>query len=184
MTSVREEGLKRRNARTQAVNTTATKRVLTTVAAAALWLAGAGGGFAADAPTGPTYTNSLGMGLVRFEPGTFTMGVGTNLRVADIDFKAVEYDEQPAHPVTLTAPFYVLTVRVSNAQFLQAGLGAVQGNGGRVSWERAAAFCDWLSRKEGLSYRLPTEAEWEYVRRNPQTVGDFDLEWVSVDVRG
>jgi len=29
-----------------------------------------------------------------------------------------------------------------------------------VSWEDAAAFCEWLSRKEGLVYRLPTDAEW------------------------
>ena len=31
-----------------------------------------------------------------------------------------------------------------------------------VSWNDAVAFCDWLSRKEGKTYRLPTEAEWEY----------------------
>ncbi|MCP1386255.1 SUMF1/EgtB/PvdO family nonheme iron enzyme [Runella salmonicolor] len=31
-----------------------------------------------------------------------------------------------------------------------------------VSWHDAVAFCDWLSKKDGKVYRLPTEAEWEY----------------------
>ena len=30
----------------------------------------------------------------------------------------------------------------------------------KVSWEDAQAFCAWLSRKEGKTYRLPTDAEW------------------------
>src|SRR5262249_41460412 len=35
----------------------------------------------------------------------------------------------------------------------------------QVSWEDALEFCARLSRKTGRSYRLPTEAEWEYACR-------------------
>lgn len=35
----------------------------------------------------------------------------------------------------------------------------------QVSWKEALAYCEWLSKRSGKMYRLPSELEWEYVAK-------------------
>jgi len=122
-----------------------------------------------------SYTNSLGMRFIRIPPGTFTMGSGNDPYLEDNGSN--DYDEQPAHLVKISQPFYMLETKVADIHYQQAGLG---GSAADVSWNDAAAFCEWLSNLEGKKYRLPTEAEWEYVCKNPQGVLDMSSgEWVQ-----
>jgi len=124
---------------------------------------------------GPVWTNSLGMTFIRVMPGTFTMGVRDGHRIQDSG--SDDYDEQPAHQVTISKPFYMLQTKVSQTHYQQAGL---PGSASDVTWNDADAFCKWLSQQDGFSYRLPTEAEWEYVYENPGSVQNMSgREWTN-----
>jgi len=138
-------------------------------------------GSSARMPDGQTFTNSIGMKFVRIAPGSFMMGIESELLPKDLAKKKYQLDgdldEQPVHKVTISRPFYMGIYEVSNAQYerfdpthryLRGKLGFSIDNDEAVvfvSWHDAKAFCGWLSKKEGLSYRLPTEAEWEYACR-------------------
>ncbi|HUW18041.1 MAG TPA: SUMF1/EgtB/PvdO family nonheme iron enzyme [Sedimentisphaerales bacterium] len=122
-----------------------------------------------------TYTNSLGMLFVRIPPGTFTMGQGDGHRIQDSG--TLDYDEQPEHTVKISKPFYILATRVADEHYQQSGL---PGSASDVSWDDANNFAAWLGGLEGKTYRLPTEAEWEYVCNNHSMVQDMNSrQWVQ-----
>jgi len=86
------------------------------------------------------------------------------------DLRHGDYDEVPRHKVTITQPFYMSETEVTIDQFRQfqkeyPGYDKFRPYASAISWHDAAAFCEWLSKKEGKPYRLPTEAEWEYACR-------------------
>jgi len=114
----------------------------------------------ADRQPDKVITNSIGMKLVWIPPGTFQMGSN-------------DYDtEKPLHTVTITKGFYMGVYEVTQEQY-QKVMGnnpsAFKGNDNlpveTVSWNDAREFCTQLCQKEGKTYRLPTEAEWEYACR-------------------
>ena len=113
--------------------------------------------------------------LTRLPSGSFTMGSGNET-----------LQEMPMHTVEIASPFFMATKEISNAQLrafdpshdsqfedrlgYQFGQECIPVNGDelpavRVSWDKAMAFCEWLSKKSGRKVRLPSEAQWEWAAR-------------------
>ncbi|HIB85862.1 TPA: glycoside hydrolase [Candidatus Poribacteria bacterium] len=139
------------------------------------------------------HTNSLGIQFVRIESGTFRMGIGKTPLPSELTdntsqqqswkpdqrpyLRNGDFDEHPSHTVKITQPFQISSYQVTNIQYeqfdpthreLRDKLGFSQEDDEAVvfiSWYDAVNFCQWLSKKEGVTYRLPTEAEWEYACR-------------------
>ncbi len=84
-------------------------------------------------------------------------------------------DEYPQHYVTITMPFYMSKYPITQGQYQSITNNNPSYFKGdhypveRVSWDMAEAYCHELSSKTGKTYRLPSEAEWEYAARAKTT---------------
>lgn len=115
----------------------------------------------------PVYTNSLGMEFVVIPAGTFLMGsdkLGTS---------------QPIQRVSIST-FKMMTTEVTNAQFeefkdLKRSPHSPSDDTPILGVKRAdvLAFVEWLSKKDGVEYSLPTEAQWEYAARGGLEQKDY-----------
>jgi formylglycine-generating enzyme required for sulfatase activity len=108
--------------------------------------------------------------MVVIPAGRFVMGSPANEEGRDDD-------EGPQHFVTIAEPFALgrYSVTFDEHDEFAATTGREPagdegwGRGRRpvinVSWEDAQAYVAWLSERTGATYRLPSEAEWEYACR-------------------
>jgi formylglycine-generating enzyme required for sulfatase activity len=146
-----------------------------------------------DGLTPVQITNSVSMVLVAIKPGSFTMGSPLTEPERDRDeaphkvtitkrffmgathvtkkhfaafVKDAKYQtdaEKRGWALAITVQRYS---KVKGASWHNAGYRQNDDHPVvEISWDDAVAFCQWLSRKEGRKYRLPTEAEWEYCCR-------------------
>jgi formylglycine-generating enzyme required for sulfatase activity len=134
---------------------------------------------------------------VPIAPGSFIMGADSAALPAAITngFGVMssrpdhgDFDELPAHPVRITHAFNLGLTQVSPAEFRLFDPAYTPGPAtpayaAGVSYQQAVDYCKWLTKKTGKPWRLPTEAEWEYVAR-AKTSGVENMatgrpEWVA-----
>ncbi len=117
----------------------------------------------------------VSMDLVLVPAGEFLMGSDDGLP-----------DERPRSRVAIDRPFWIGACEVTNRQYglfdpnhdsryishfnKDQSVRGEPANGDaqpviRISWDRAMAFCRWLSERTGEKFTLPTEAQWEYACR-------------------
>ena len=151
------------------------------------------------APPGALRTGE-GQELVLIAPGTVRMGASRR--------EPGRRANEPLRRAVLERPFYFARREVTNAEFRRFDPQHSSGSAGGVSldadaapvagvtWQQAARYLNWLSRKDGLppayeargeelvpvrppttGYRLPTEAEWAYVARRAGRSSEEKYPW-------
>ena len=122
-----------------------------------------------SSPSGNTITipvkNGINIEMVKVEAGRFKMGA-----TPEMEHPYGNY-EKPVHRVTLTNNYYIGKYEVTQALWK-----TVMGNKSsrfkgdnlpveKVSWNDCQKFISKLNKLTGKSFRLPSEAEWEYAAR-------------------
>lgn len=118
-------------------------------------------------------------GMIQLSGGTFMMGAD-NDSLADGSASA---NEEPAHPVTLTRPFFISDHEVTVAEYqgcvdegacdlvdVSSECNIFQGDRtlnpmNCISWNQSQDYLDWKRLKTGRAFRFCTEAEWEFATR-------------------
>lgn len=128
----------------------------------------------------PFVASTVMLDMVPIKEGKFLMGDSRDLAIRG---------ETPCVEITITKPFWISRFEITNRQFRHLTPAHItrewnhrklNGNeqpAAEVSWDEAMLFCKALTDKErklgrvpeGYEYRLPTEAEWEYVCRAGKT---------------
>jgi formylglycine-generating enzyme required for sulfatase activity len=147
-------------------------------------------------PGASVVKNRIGMELIRIPSGVFMMGSEKNA------------DEKPVHRVSISKDFYMGKTEVTQGQWraiirttvseqrdkvlaaarlpLRPPLSNLVGEGDDypmyyVSWEDAQEFIRKLNQtNDGYTYRLPTEAEWEYACRASKTGAEDARDFASM----
>jgi formylglycine-generating enzyme required for sulfatase activity len=121
-----------------------------------------------QAPAGSA-AESPSLGMMQWIPaGRFTMG--------SPESEAGRERDEAQHAVTLTQGFWMMEHEVTQGEW-QAVMVSNPSNFSscgptcpveKVSWDEAVEFATRASARDGVTYRLPTEAEWEYAARGAQ----------------
>ena len=126
-------------------------------------LSSSGSSLSGNALTIPV-KNGISIEMVKVEAGSFDMGATPEMKKP--------YDwEKPVHRVTLTNNYYIGKYEVTQALWkIVMGSNPSNFKGDNlpvenVSWNNCQKFISKLNKLTGKSFRLPTEAEWEFAAR-------------------